>query len=414
MSASLADFFNFIAGIRRWLFIGFGVAVAILAIWAVFGNRKRPAEAETAPSMVSGPIRREVVTSKPTETGIAVPATVEAARTSVLSAQITARVGRVHVIAGQAVRRGQTLVELDSAVQKAGLDARTAETVESWQAVTALERRSEAAEASIATARAEYDLAKTLADRQEKLFSTGDVPRQSRDIAAARLETAAANLKLAEKQRDAAAAERARADAHVATARAYGREAFVQIELTRIAAPFDGRVTLRQADPGTLAGPGVPLLTVESAEPFRAVATVDESVMRGLRVGQPLDVELPALGNERFSGRIVEILPVADLSSRTFAVKIQLPVREELRGGMFARVWLPGASGTAMSVTRTAVMTEGGLESLFVLDAGGVVRRRIVTTGATRGERVEILSGLRDGETVVFGNPDLRDGALVK
>lgn len=414
MASSLADFFKHIERLRRWLFVFITVGIVLPLGWFVFGSRKHPAEAETAPPSVSGPVSREIVTLKPAETGIAVPATVEAARTSVLSAQITARVGRVHVIAGQTVRRGQVLVELDSAVQKAGLEARTAETVESRQAVTALERRAEAAEAAVATARAEYDLSKTLADRQEKLFSTGDVPRQSRDIAAARLQTAEANLRLAEKQRDAAAAERARADAHVATARAYGREASVQIELTRIVAPFDGRVTLRQADPGTLAGPGVPLLTVESAEPFRAVATVDESVMRGLRVGQPLDVELPALGNERFSGRIVEILPVADTSSRTFAVKIQLPVREELRGGMFARVWLPGASGTAMSVTRMAVMTEGGLESLFVLDAGGIVRRRIVTTGAIRGERVEILSGLREGETVVFGNPDLRDGARVK
>lgn len=414
MASSFADFFKRIERLRRWLFVFIAAVVVLPLAWSVFGSRKHPAEAETAPPMVSGPVSREIVTFKPAETGIAVPATVEAARTATLAAQLTARVNRVNVIAGQTIRRGQLLVELDGTVQKAGFDARTAETAESRQAVTALERRVEASEAAVETARSEFDLARTMAERQEKLFSTGDVARQSRDIAAARLQTAEANLRLAEKQRDAAAAERVRGDARVATTRAYGREAAVQIELTRIVAPFDGRVTLRQADPGTLAGPGVPLLTVESAEPFRAVATVDESVIRGLRVGLSLDVELPALGNERFAGRIVEILPVADVASRTFSVKVELPVREGIRGGMFARVLLAGPSGAAMTVAKTAVMAEGGLQSVFVADGGGVVRRRIVTTGATHGERVEILSGLRDGETVFFGNPALRDGARVK
>ncbi len=414
MASSIADFFKRIERLRRWLFVFIAAIVVIPLMWLVLGPRKHPAEAETAPPPVSGPVSREVVALKPSETFAPFPATVEAARTATLAAQLTARVNRVNVVAGQTIRRGQLLVELDGTVQKAGFDARTAETVESRQAVAALERRAEAAEAAVGSAKAEYDLAKTMAERQERLFSTGDVPRQSRDIAAARLQTSEANLKLAEKQRDAAAAERARGHARVATTRAYGREAAVQIELTRIVAPFDGRVTLRQADPGTLAGPGVPLLTVESAEPFRAVATVDESVMRGLRVGQPLDVELPALGNERFSGRIVEILPVADVSSRTFSIKVELPVLEGIRGGMFARVLLAGPSGAAMTVAKTAVMAEGGLQSVFVLDGEGVVRRRIVTTGAIRGERVEILSGLRDGETVVFGNSALRDGARVK
>jgi len=325
-----------------------------------------------------------------------------------LSAEVTARVTSVAVRLGDSVRAGQRLVTLDAALPAAGLATSQAEVEALENATEAIRRRIEVAEANVRRARAERDLAQTLYERQEKLFATGDVPRQNRDIAEGRLKAAEAALEAAERQLAAEQAELVRAQAQVAVGQQRRREAETHVAQTQIVAPFAGRIAARLVDPGTLAAPGVPLLVLESVGPLRAVAEVEAKLAAVLRPAQTLRVELP--GGEVVDGTLVEQSPAADPATRTVTIKVELPPSAKASSGMFVRVLIPRDIRDVLTVPAAAVAEQGGLQSVFVVDAAGIVRRRIITVGERLDGRVEVLTGLREGETVVFGHAELRDG----
>ena len=94
---------------------------------------------------------------------------------------------------------------------------------------------------------------------------------------------------------------------------------------TKIRAPFDGLVVAKLADAGAMAAPGVPLLIVEDPSHFRLEASLDESQIGTVRLGETVPVVLDSLGNQTIAGKVVQIVPIADPASRTFTVKIELP-----------------------------------------------------------------------------------------
>jgi hypothetical protein len=116
-----------------------------------------------------------------------------------------------------------------------------------------------------------------------------------------------------------------------------------------------------------------------------------------------LTVEIPAAGTT-FVGRLAELSPTADAFAHTVQVKISIPVGTVVRSGQFARVEVPGAPVRALLAPAAAVSTLGQMERVFVASDGRAVLR-LVKTGATRGDRVEILSGLADGERLVLNPP---------
>jgi RND family efflux transporter MFP subunit len=234
------------------------------------------------------------------------------------------------------------------------------------------------------------------------------VPRQNRDIAEGRLKAAEAAVEAAERQLAAEQAELVRAQAQVAVGQQRRREAETHVAQTRIVAPFAGRIAARLVDPGALAAPGVPLLVLESVGPLRAVAEVEAEPAAALRPGQTLQVELP--GGEAVDGTLVEQSPAADPVTRTVTIKVELPPSAKASSGMFVRVLIPRDIRDVLTVPAAAVAEQGGLQSVFVVDESGIVRRRIITVGERLDDRVEVLTGLREGETVVFGHAELRDG----
>ncbi len=365
------------------------------------------AAAETRPVLTAN-VSREVVRRQSYPRVWRIAGTLRPREVANLSAEVTARVTSVAVRLGDQVRAGQRLVTLDAAIPTAGLATSQAEVEALKNATEAIRRRIEAAEATVRGARAERDLAQTLYERQEKLFATGDVPRQNRDIAEGRLKAAEAAVEAAERQLAAEQAELVRAQAQVAVGQQRRREAETQVSQTQIVAPFAGRIAARLVDPGALAAPGVPLLILESVGPLRAVAEVEAEPAAALRLGQTLRVELP--GGEVVDGTLVEQSPAADPVTRTVTIKVEIPPLANAYSGMFVRVLVPRDIREVLTVPVAAVAEQGGLQSVFVVDAAGIVRRRIITVGEQLDGRVEVLTGLREGETVVFGHAELRDG----
>jgi RND family efflux transporter MFP subunit len=157
----------------------------------------------------------------------------------------------------------------------------------------------------------------------------------------------------------------------------------------------------------------MPLLEIEGAGNFQVEAGIPDSLAAGLAVGAPLEVDVPVAG-AHFTGNLVELSSSADSSTRTVTAKISVPAGSILRSGQFARVQVPGTSVRALFAPAGAVSKLGQMERVFVVGSGGAVLR-LVKTGAIRGDRVEILSGISDGERVVLDPPaGLREGQRVE
>lgn len=192
------------------------------------------------------------------------------------------------------------------------------------------------------------------------------------------------------------------------------REAEVMLGYAEIRAPFDGVVARKSAHPGDLAAPGQVLLEVEGTADFQVEAAVPDSLAAGLARGAELPVELPATGL-KFTGAIAEISSAADPQARSVLAKISVPAGAAVHSGEFARVLLPGAPVPALLVPAAALSPLGQMERVFVAGADQRTVLRLVKSGAVRGDRVEILSGLDAGERVVINPPaGLREGQLLE
>jgi RND family efflux transporter MFP subunit len=186
-----------------------------------------------------------------------------------------------------------------------------------------------------------------------------------------------------------------------AQAKAGVQQAHTTLGYTRILAPFDGLVTEKKADVGALVSPGMPIFTVEDLHRYRLEATVNETDLRYVRMGEQVPVIIDAVGDRELKGRVVEIVPAADAASRSFLVKIEVPSDPVLRSGLFGRAEFSRGERSSLLIPRTAVVERGQLQGIYVLDQNKIASLRYITLGKPSGAQVEVLAGLQAGETVI-------------
>jgi RND family efflux transporter MFP subunit len=186
-----------------------------------------------------------------------------------------------------------------------------------------------------------------------------------------------------------------------AQAKAALQQAHTTLGYTRILAPFDGLITEKRADTGTLASPGMPIFTVEDLRRYRLEASVNETDMRYVRQGQQVSVSVDALGDGELRGKVVEIVPAADPASRGFLVKIELPSDPALRSGLFGRAQFARGERRALLIPRTAIVDRGQLQGIYVLDQNRIAGLRYITLGRPSAQQVEVLAGLQAGEVLI-------------
>ncbi len=306
--------------------------------------------------------------------------TVRAAQSTELAAQMMGNIVALNAREGDRVRRGQVLAVIDDAQPRAGVERAQAAAV--------------AADKDAIAAEADYTLAQATLKRYQNLFDKNSVSPQEFDEVKARFQ--------------AAEARRALAHAGQQQARAALAQAQAQLDYTRVRAPFDGVVTEKRAELGTMAAPGMPLLTVEDTSRYRLEATVDESQIRFVREGTTVPVVLDSSSDQPLKGRVAQIVPAADPASRSFVVKVELPRAATMRSGLFGRAQFSRGEREALMIPRPAVLSRGQLQGVYVLGADKVASLRYVTLGNAAGDRIEILSGVQPGEQLV-GNPGDRD-----
>lgn len=370
------------------------LSVALLA--ACGGDApKTPTAVEEPPVSVSTAAIEMTAWPSTYEATGTVRARVEAA----VASRVMGIVEEVTVNAGDSVRAGQLLVRVDA------------------RSLSEEERRAEAAiaeaksafpelENAVAAARAQQDLAEVTMRRMRDLFEKKSVSNQEYDEAAARLRVAQANVRMAEARRGQIDARIQQAEAALASARVVKSDA-------EIRAPFAGVVTSRLVEPGNMANPGAPLLMIEQAGAYRLEANVEESRLPQVRRGHKVAVSLDALDRE-MEGTVTEIQPSVDAAARTFIVKIVLPSAPQLRSGLFGRARFALGTREVLTAPEGALVERGQMRQIFVAQDGRA-RLRLVTAGARREGRVEILSGASASERAIVPVPaGLTDGRRIE
>jgi RND family efflux transporter MFP subunit len=305
-------------------------------------------------------------------------------------------VQQVSVQVGDHVREGQLLITLDARDLDAGMRRAEAGRAEAQSAFPELESATAAAKANLDFAQATYK-------RMEELAGKKSISDQEFDEASARLKAAQANY-------DMTRSRRAQLTSKVAQAEEEVRTAGIMRDYAKLAAPFSGVVIAKTVEPGNLATPGVPLLTIEQDGRYRLEASVDESKLPFVRAGQAVEAVIEASGRS-LNARVSEIVPSVDAASRSYMVKLDLPATPELRTGMFGRAIFPLGAQKVVAIPASALIERGQLQSVFVVE-DGIAHTRLVTTGRRNKDAVEVLSGLSAGEIIVAPPPPgLQDGA---
>ncbi|MCG3198679.1 MAG: efflux RND transporter periplasmic adaptor subunit [Candidatus Omnitrophica bacterium] len=339
---------------------GLAALVLIVAYLAgVFTEKIQPTDTPEAPRQVVLPMhsegRVEAVREKVVER---IPGTVEAKHEISVSSRILATIEDVLVRSGDSIREGSPLIILDSR----DLEARELQA----------ERQLEAAQAQLAESSKEYA-------RVQALYRQNVVPLAQFDRVERAYRVASALVD---------SAKEALAEARVAQTHA------------RIAAPKDGRVVDRLAEPGDTAIPGQPLLRIYDPSELRLETYVRESLATRLQRGAEIEVVIDALGGS-LSGRVEEIVPQAEPGARAFLVKIALPLDDRVYPGMFGRAVIQTGETDSLFVPEKAVQTVGQLSYVTLMSGEPSSARQVVHLGEGKREgQLEVLSGVSAGDRV--------------
>jgi len=349
------------------------------------------------PVAVTTAVAAEMDLAQPLEVGGVVKARTVATVVSRIMGEVTA----VAVKPGDRVRAGRVVASLDARELRAHRVRAAASRSATEQGASLAEADRQAADAGLALARVTFQ-------RISDLRAKNSATQHELDEAVAALRGAEARLKMAE-------ARAAEATAAIASAGAAAEAADVTASYATLVAPFDGLVTEKLVDPGTMAAPGLPVVTVEDTRAFRLDVRVDASRAAAARVGDAVTVRLDAgTGTVSVQGRVSEVSRLLDPGSHDFLVKIDLPQTEDLRSGMFGRAIFAGAAHRGIGVPETALARRGQLMFVYVVGADQRARLRLVNATEATGGFTDVRSGLLAGERVVLTPPvTLVDGAAV-
>ncbi|KWF21679.1 efflux RND transporter periplasmic adaptor subunit [Burkholderia pseudomultivorans] len=374
---------------RRWVRYAVAAAIAVVAIGAGIALTGRPT-VETTAVTSAYPYQNDTQLNA---TGYVVPQ-----RKAAVASKGQGRVEWLGVLEGTRVKKDEIIARLESGDVRASLAQALAQV--------------KVARANLALQQAELSDAEIALRRSAALAPKGAVPAAQYDSDRARVNKARASV-----DSDAAA---------IASAQANAQAAQVAVDQTVIRAPFDGIVLAKHANVGDNITPfssasdskGA-VVTIADMDTLEVEADVAESNIAKIRAEQPCEIQLDALPDLRFAGRVSRIVPTVDRSKATVLVKVRFVDRDDrVLPDMSAKIAFLSKPLSAQdrrpvtAVQAGAVVERDGRSVVFVVK-DDAVRAVPVTKGARIGELVAI-GGVKPGDTVVLApGPKLKDGAKV-
>jgi len=340
--------------------------------------------AQSGPVLVDvAPIERgQIELSRP------IVATVEPIIRSTLAAEEAGLVTERLFEEGHRIRKGDVLVKTDTALLRSQVDATAA-------AVEAL--RSQIEQASAEQDRAEIEIERMKPVIELKAAPQKEMDDAQRDLRVTTAVLANRSAMLAEKQAEASRLK-------------------LMIDKSEVKSPIDGVVARRSVEVGQWIKQGDPVAEIVQLSPLHVRANVPEGLVAQIEEGQSVTVTIDAMPGMKLSGKIDQILPEADPSSRTFAVKILVDNPDlKIRPGFFARaIFLSGSEENSFVVPKDAVLSAGGQSRVMVM-RGGASALVPVQILAMSGQSVSVQGEFADGDLAITrGNETLQGGEALQ
>ena len=342
-----------------------------------------------------------------------------------VAAETSGKVAAVGVDLGSSVRRGQMIVKLDDTDFRIKIEQAQAQldqakaTLRQNEAKIGLrpgQKFNPENVPEVAAARSALELADKNLKRYEKLVETGDISRAAYDQQKSQRD------QLAE-QRQAMVHLAQQNYATVANSQAAVDTAATQVALAKrnlgytvVVSPMPGYVSDRPADIGEYVSPQQKVATVVNLNPLRVRIDIPEQAIPQIHTGESVSVSVSGYPDRNFAGRVARVSPNVTAASRTLSVEADVEnPKAELKPGQFAtvRILLPQTEA-AVLVPQRALRTISGSTYVFVIK-NGHAEQRLVQSGQTEGDLVEIKSGVAADEVVATSNVDqLSDGIAIR
>lgn len=339
-----------------------------------------------------------------TTSNLVLPGNIQAVTEAPVLARATGYIKKRMADIGDRVTAGQVLAEieapeLDQQIQQAKAS------VEQAQAAV------QQAEASLEQGRSNENLARVTKDRFQKLADKGVISRQDNDTYNSQWQAQTANVQALDKAISAAKSNTAAADANLA--RLNDLKSFCEVR-----APFAGVITLRNIDDGVLVNEGNTLLyRIAQTARMRTYLSLPQADADSVRAGQAATLTIPDLPGRKFRGTVTRTANALDSTTRTLLTEVQVSNESNiLLPGMYAQVDLSvPRKDPPLSIPGDTLVVRADGPQVAVVANDGTVHFRKIQLGRDFGDKLEVLSGLNEGDQLVVNPSDvIREGIKVK
>lgn len=326
-----------------------------------------------------------------------------------VNAKIAGYIKTMPVDVGDLLREGQMIGTLE--VPELQQELAQAQAMEKRSELEVIRARSEVtrAESALRIRQLSYDRLSAVAKQRPNLIA-----QQELDDIGARLQEATAQLATAN-------ASLASVQEQVKVSQAASSRVLAMTQYTRVTAPFPGIVTTRYQAPGAMVqGADRPLVRLSQVDRLRLVLPVPESIVARIKLGAPVEVRVDAVSSV-VQGKVMRFAGILNTSTRTMQTEVDVPNPNfALKPGMYAYATITlDAKGDVLSIPIQAVRAAGmsandPRQQLAIVNQKNQIEMREVRLGLETPERIEVLSGLNEGDRVVIGNRgDLKPGQTV-
>jgi len=399
--------------------------IACLIVLAGCGGSAKKDAAGGEPQVAPSPVQVATAVRGAIDHMVAADAILYPINQANVTAKITSPVKRALVNRGDHVRAGQLLIELENG----DLAATANETRHQYEQVQAAyqtltgatvpEDRTKA-QADVQAAQQAFDAAKKLYENRAALQKEGALAQKLVDDAKVAMVQAQSNLETLQRhqeglsrvsQRESIRSSQAQMDA----AKAHLENATVQLSYAQLRSPISGVVADRPVYPGEMPSNGTPLVSIVDISQIVARANVPVKEALAMKVGRPARIAGP---DGDIPGKVTVVSPAVNPSTTTVEVWVQAAnPGEKLKPGGTVRVSIIAETiQDAIVVPSAAILNhdEGGLK-VMVVTPDSVAHERRISLGFRQGDRVQIVSGVQEGEQVIIsGGLGLEDKAKVK
>ena len=394
----------------RWIFVGVLVVVGLALAWGIYRHMQTGASATATQQRQADRVPNVRVVKAETQDGpveLTLPAETQPFATANIFARATGYITERHVDIGSRVRKGDLLVHISAP----DLDQQLEQAIATLGQVEAALLQ---ANANVSQSEANLNLAKVNLQRAQALVGQGFETLQNRDQLQANQIAQSANL-------DAARAGVKVAEANVKAQRANIDRLKALTAFEDVRAPFDGVVTVRNVDVGTLvnadSSTGTPMFTVDEDDVLRVFVQVPQNSSLGVRDGLQAKITVPQMPGRTFVGTVTRSSSALQSTARTLTVEVDVANRAGvLRSGLFVNITLdiPRIHPDIVLPAETLIFDQKGTRVAVVGD-GDRVRMVPVDIRRDFGTSLEFDQGPQGGDRVILSPPaTLQEGAKVK